>query len=337
MEPVEQRSVDVGTLNGDLRGAAVAPGEQGWDEARAAWNLVADQHPAAVAYVETVDDVSAVIAFARSNGLRVAAQGTGHGAACRGTLDGTILVKTERMDGIEIDAGRRVGRFEAGVIWRDAGNAAGEHGLAAFPGSSPDVGVVGYTTGGGFGWLARRYGLACNNVRAVELVTADGELRRVDADSDPDLFWALRGGGGSFGVITAIEFGLLELPEVFAGSVIYPADERSGEILHALSRVDPKHSRRDHVHRQVPAPAPAAADTRAAPRPAADHPRRLLRGPRVRGRGADRSPARAGRPGHGSVRGDAALAARHRPHGPRGAGAGPRAHRVPGRAAGGGG
>jgi FAD/FMN-containing dehydrogenase len=232
MEPVEQRSVDVGKLNGDLRGAAVAPGEQGWDDARAAWNLVADQHPAAVAYVQTVDDVSAVIAFARSNGLRVAAQGTGHGAACRGAIDGTILVKTERMDGIEIDASRRVGRFEAGVIWRDAGNAAGEHGLAAFPGSSPDVGVVGYTTGGGFSWLGRRYGLACNNVRAVELVTADGELRRVDADSDPDLFWALRGGGGSFGIITAIEFGLLELPEVFAGSVIYQANERSGEILH---------------------------------------------------------------------------------------------------------
>ena len=155
-----------------------------------------------------------MIAFARSNGLRVAAQGTGHGAACRGPLDGTILIKTERMNGIEIDAGRRVGRFEAGVIWRDAGNAAGEHGLAAFPGSSPDVGIVGYTTGGGFGWLARRYGLACNNVRAIELVTADGEFRRVDADHDPDLFWALRGGGGSFGVVTAIEFGLLELPEV---------------------------------------------------------------------------------------------------------------------------
>ncbi len=222
----------MGTLNGDLRGAAVAPGAQGWDEARGAWNLVADQNPAAVAYVQTAEDVSAVIAFARSNGLRVAAQGTGHGAACRGPLDGTILIKTERMNGIEIDAGRRVGRFEAGVIWRDAGNAAGEDGLAAFPGSSPDVGIVGYTTGGGFGWLARRYGLACNNVRAIELVTADGEFRRVHADHDPDLFWALRGGGGSFGVVTAIEFGLLELPEVLAGSVIYPADERSGEILH---------------------------------------------------------------------------------------------------------
>jgi FAD/FMN-containing dehydrogenase len=232
MKPVEQRSVDVGALNGDFGGTAVVPGEQGWDDARAAWNLVADQHPAAVAYVETPDDVSAVIAFARSNGLRVIAQGTGHGVACSGSLDGTVLIRTDRINGIEIDADRRVGRFEGGVIWRDAANAAGEHGLATLSGSSPDVGIVGYTTGGGFGWLARRHGLACNSVRAIELVSADGEHRRVDAGSDPDLFWALRGGGGSFGIVTAIEFGLVELPEVFAGSVIYTADERSGEILH---------------------------------------------------------------------------------------------------------
>ena len=135
------------------------------------------------------------------------------------------------MKGIEIDAEARVGRYEAGVLWMEANPAAGEHGLANLSGSAPDIGVVGYTTGGGFGWLARRHGLACNSVRAIELVTADGEQRRVDADNDPDLFWALRGGGGSFGVVTAIEFGLAELPEVFAGSVIYPADERSTEIV----------------------------------------------------------------------------------------------------------
>ena len=126
-----------------------------------------------------------------------------------------------------------MGRYEAGVLWKEANPAAGEHGLANFSGSAPDIGVVGYTTGGGFGWLARRHGLACNKVRAIELVTADGELRRVDAGNDADLFWALRGGGGSFGVVTAIEFDLAELPEVFAGSVIYPADERSSEIIHS--------------------------------------------------------------------------------------------------------
>ena len=119
----------------------------------------------------------------------------------------------------------------------EANPAAGEHGLANLSGSAPDIGIVGYTTGGGFGWCARRYGLACNSVRAIELVTADGEQRRVDADNDPDLFWALRGGGGSFGVVTAIEFDLVELPEVFAGSVIYPADEAHERDRQPLLRV----------------------------------------------------------------------------------------------------
>ncbi len=228
---MERQLVDTNALNGDFGGTVVAPGEENWDQARAAWNLAADQNPAAVAYVESADDVVAVLEFARANGLGVAAQGTGHGAGSRGPLDGSILLKTERLKGIEIDADDGVGRYEAGVLWLEANPAAGEHGLANLSGSAPDIGVVGYTTGGGFGWCARRYGLACNSVRAVELVTADGEQRRVDADNDPDLFWAVRGGGGSFGVVTAIEFDLVELPEVFAGSAIYPADDRTGEIL----------------------------------------------------------------------------------------------------------
>jgi hypothetical protein len=229
---VEQKTMDK-ALNGNFAGTVVLPGEEQWDQARAAWNLVADQNPVAVAYAESADDVAAVVHFARANGLGVAAQGTGHGAGARGPLDGSILLTTERMKGIEIDADNRVGRYEAGVLWMEANPAAGEHGLANFSGSAPDIGIVGYTTGGGFGWLARRHGLACNKVRAFELVTADGEQRRVDADNDADLFWALRGGGGSFGIVTAIEFDLAELPEVFAGSVIYPADERSSEIMHS--------------------------------------------------------------------------------------------------------
>jgi FAD/FMN-containing dehydrogenase len=228
---VEQQTVDKDALNGNFTGTVVSPGEQNWDQARAAWNLAADQTPAAVAYPEGADDIVAAVNFARANSLGVAAQGTGHGAGSRGPLNGSILLKTERMKGIEIDADSGVGRYEAGVLWMEANPAAGEHGLANFSGSAPDIGIVGYTTGGGFGWLARRYGLACNNVRAIELVTADGEQRRVDPDNDPDLFWAVRGGGGSFGVVTAIEFDLAELPEVFAGSVIYPADERSSEII----------------------------------------------------------------------------------------------------------
>jgi FAD binding domain len=228
---VEQQTVDKDALNGSFGGTVVSPGEQNWDQARAAWNLAADQRPAAVAFAESADDVVAAVNFARANGIGIAAQGTGHGAGSRGPLGGSILLKTERMKGIEVDASEGVGRYEAGVLWMEANPAAGEHGLANLSGSAPDIGIVGYTTGGGFGWCARRYGLACNSVRAIELVTADGEHRRVDADTDADLFWALRGGGGSFGVVTAIEFDLVELPEVFAGSVIYPADDRSSEIM----------------------------------------------------------------------------------------------------------
>ena len=226
-------SVDLAALRSALPGRVHAPGEDGWDAARTAWNLAAAQHPAAAVYAESPDDVAATVEFARSSGLRIAAQGTGHGAGCRRGLEEAILLRTDRMSAVAVDPESRTGRFEAGAIWRDAANAAAEHGLAVLAGSSPDVGVVGYTTGGGFGWLARRYGLTCNSVRAMEVVTADGVIRRVGADAEPDLFWALRGGGGSFAVITAIEYELVELDEVFAGSVIYPADERSGEIFAA--------------------------------------------------------------------------------------------------------
>jgi FAD binding domain len=231
---MEQQTVDVQALDQHLKGSAVGPDAETWDQDRQAWNLSADQHPVAVAYVESPDDVSAVIAYARENGLGVGAQGTGHGAGGRGPLDGSILLRTDRMKGIEIDSGNGTGRYEAGVLWMEANPKANEHGLANLSGSAPDIGIVGYTTGGGFGWIARKHGLCCNSVRAIEAVTADGEQRRVDADNEPDLFWAMRGGGGSFAIVTAIEYDLVELPKVFAGSAIYPADERSAEIMHAF-------------------------------------------------------------------------------------------------------
>ena len=230
---MESGTLDAKALNDEIAGDVVTPGDESWDLARQAWNLIADQNPAAVAFVESAEDVAAVVGHARQNGGWVAAQGTGHGAGSRGPLDDAILVRTERMKGIEIDPEGRTGRYEAGVLWMEANPKVGEHGFANLSGSAPDIGVVGYTTGGGFGWLARKHGLACNAVRAAEVVTADGEQRRVDADNDPELFWALRGGGGSFAIVTALEFDLIERPEVFAGSAIYPADERAGESVHS--------------------------------------------------------------------------------------------------------
>ena len=207
-----------------MEGRLATPADADWDEARAAWNLAADQHPAAVAFAEGADDVASVIRFAAENGLRVTAQGTGHGASALAALEHTILIKTSAMREISIDAGVRAGRVEAGVLAMELAGAAQAEGLCFLPGSAPDVGVVGYTLGGGFGWLGRRHGFACNHVRAIELVTADGEARRVDADTEPDLFWALRGGGGGYGIVTALELELLPVAEVYGGALVFPAE-----------------------------------------------------------------------------------------------------------------
>jgi FAD/FMN-containing dehydrogenase len=215
--------------------ALVLPHDPEWNDARRAWNLAVDQQPAAVALPESAEDVAAVVRWARTRGLRIAPQGTGHAARAMGSLAHTVLVKTERMRGVEIDPERRVARVKAGVLWGEVGEAAAEHGLAALAGSSPDVGVVGYTLGGGIGWLGRRYGLASNNVVAVELVNADGDHVRVDANHEPELFWALRGGGGSFGIVTALEFSLFPVSEVYAGILFFPL-ERGREVLRAWRR-----------------------------------------------------------------------------------------------------
>jgi hypothetical protein len=205
-------------------GRVAAPSDSDWDEARAAWNLAADQRPAAVAFVENGDDIAATVRFAVAHGLGVAGQGTGHGAAPLGPLEGAILVKTERMRGIEVDPDGQTARVEAGVLSLELGEAAGAHGLCSLPGSSPDVGVVGYTLGGGLSWLGRRHGFACNRVRGVELVTAEGEPRTVDADNDPDLFWALRGGGGGYAIVSALHLDLLPIAGIYAGALVFPAE-----------------------------------------------------------------------------------------------------------------
>jgi FAD/FMN-containing dehydrogenase len=219
-------------LRARLWGELVLPGDEAWDEARLAWNLAVDQRPAAVALPETADDVVEIVDFAREHGFRVAPQGTGHNAAPLGWLDETILLKTTSMRRVEIDPESRSARVEAGVLWDEVTAAAAEHGLAALAGTSPDVGVVGYSLGGGVSWLARKHGLAANSITGVELVTADGQLVRADADNEPDLFWALRGGGGNFGVVTSLEFRLYPIADVYAGWLIWPV-ERATEVLTA--------------------------------------------------------------------------------------------------------
>ncbi len=205
-----------------IRGRVATASDSDWDEARQAWNLAADQQPSAVAFVESADDVAKVVTFARENDLKVAGQGTGHGAVALGPLDDVVLIKTERMRGVEIEENKA--RAEAGALALDVGQAAFDTGQSSMPGTSPNVGVVGYTLGGGLSWFGRKHGWACNRVTAIELVTANGEAHTVDAGSDPDLFWALRGGGGGYAIVTALHVELLPISEAYAGALLFPAE-----------------------------------------------------------------------------------------------------------------
>jgi FAD/FMN-containing dehydrogenase len=219
-------------LRTEVTGQVFVPGQPGYDQARQAWTLTADQRPAVVVEAASAADVAAAVRFARSHGLRVAPQGTGHGAAPLEPLDSALLLRTSRLRGVRIDPDNRTARADAGALWQDVAGPASEHGLAGLAGSSLLVGVTGYTLGGGLGWLARRYGLAANSVTAAEVVTPDGQLVRTDAQHEPDLFWAIRGGGGSVGVVTALEMMLYPVPELYAGDLFFPI-QRAAEVLHS--------------------------------------------------------------------------------------------------------
>ena len=212
--------------------AVTIPGDADWDSARMAFNVLIDQQPEAVVRPRSAQETVAIVNDARELGLRIAPQGSGHNAGPLGSLDGTVLIKLERMRGVELNVGDRRARVEAGARWWDITPQASEHGLAALHGSSPEINVTGYSLGGGVGWMARKHGLQTNRLTAIEIVTADGALRRVDASSEPELFWALRGGSGNFGVVTAIEFELIPVREFYAGTLFFPY-ERASEVLHA--------------------------------------------------------------------------------------------------------
>ena len=222
-------------LDARIDGHVTFPGQPGWDEARTAWNLAVDQRPVAVVVAGSVGDIVEAVRTAADLGLSVAAQATGHNAGPLAASDGladTLLLRTSELRAVQVDPDLLVARVEPGALWGDVVAALAPHGLAALAGSSHDVGVVGYTLGGGVSWFGRSHGLAANSVVAVELVTADGVRRRIDADHDPELFWAIRGGGGDFGVVTALEFRVYPVAEIFAGTLFFPL-ERAEEVLQA--------------------------------------------------------------------------------------------------------
>lgn len=213
-----------------LTGRLVTPTDSDWDQARQAWNLAVDQRPVFVVQAATAGDVAATIDFARAAGLRVAPQGTGHNAGALGDLADTILLRTDRMREITVDTAARRVRTGAGVLWQEVTAALAPHGLVGLAGSAGDVGVVGYLLGGGYSWFGRKYGLGSSAVTAVELVTGDGIFHRADAEHDPELFWAVRGGAGNTGVVTAIEFTALDVGQVYGGALLFPID-RAREIF----------------------------------------------------------------------------------------------------------
>ncbi|GIF00679.1 FAD-binding oxidoreductase [Paractinoplanes rishiriensis] len=209
---------DLDTLRGRLTGAVALPGDDLYASLTSGFNLAVRPTPAVVVQALDAQDVAEAVRYAGAAGLAVAVQATGHGIA--DALDGALLVHTGRLDECVVhpDGWARVG---AGVRWQQVLDAAAPHGLAPLCGSAPAVGVVGYTTGGGLGPVARTYGWASDRVRAAELVTGDGVLRRVTAEDEPDLFWAVRGGKGAAGIVTALEFDLVEQPELYAGALYF--------------------------------------------------------------------------------------------------------------------
>ena len=223
---VAPRALD--DLRGRVAGVVHTPGERTWDAARTPWALAVEQHPLAVAEVRDAADVQAAIRWAAEHDLQVTAQPSGHGAS--GDLSEVLLLRTRGLDGITVDVNRRTARVGAGVKAAELLAALDGTGLTFLSGSNPDPSVVGLTIGGGMSWFGRAYGIGANAVVAVDLVDGLGRIRHVTRDTDPDLFWAVRGGGGDFGIVTAIELSLFPAPAIYGGRLMWPVS-RMREVL----------------------------------------------------------------------------------------------------------
>ena len=215
-------------LRETIGGRVYAAGDDGYDAARLPWQRKFDPRPALVVEAAGTADVIAALRFAREQGMPFSVQATGHGAVA--PAENGVLVKLTPMADVEIDAGRRVARVTGGVLWSDVIAAAAPHGLAPLSGTAATVGVIGYTLGGGAGLLSRLHGYAADSVLRAQVVTADGELITASAEEHPDLFWALRGGGGNFGVVSELEFRLYPVANVYAGMEMYDT-ERAADAL----------------------------------------------------------------------------------------------------------
>jgi FAD/FMN-containing dehydrogenase len=206
----------------------IRPGEAGFDDERAGFQAAVEHHPELIYAAENAADVREAVEFAAANRLPVAVKATGHGLSVPAT--GGVLISTRRMTGVRVDKDAHTASFEAGTRWDQVIDACAPHGLAPLSGSAPHVGTVGYTLGGGLGLLARRYGYAADSVHGIDIVTPDGTARHVTADSEPELFWAVRGGRDNFGVVTSLEVGLVPIARLYGGGLSF-AGEHAPSIL----------------------------------------------------------------------------------------------------------
>ena len=213
-----------------MRGTVLTDGDEGFEQRCSGWNLLRAHRPSVVVAATGAHDVSVAVRFATDQGIGLGVHATGHGMAL--PVDG-VLIDTREMTGLMVDPDRRTATIGAGCTWGEVLAVTQREGLAPLLGSSPTVGAVGYTLGGGLGWLARKHGAACDTVRWFEVVTPDAAVRRVGPDEDPDLFRGLRGGGGAFGVVTAMEVDLVPVDTVYAGNLYYPPD-RAADIAAAF-------------------------------------------------------------------------------------------------------
>ena len=210
-------------LRRSISGRVIEPGDPDYDAARQVQNAVFDRHPALIVRVASAEDVARTIAFARDAGFRLSVRGGGHGFGGRAVVDGAVVIDFREMRGIQVDPERRLAWAEAGLTAGEYTAAAAVHGLATPFGDTASVGIAGITLGGGIGYLTRKHGLTIDSLVSVELVTADGEVVIVDEASHPDLFWAIRGGGGNFGVVTRFQYRLFPLSLVVGGALFLPA------------------------------------------------------------------------------------------------------------------
>jgi FAD/FMN-containing dehydrogenase len=209
-------------LGSRFRGDLIAPESDSYDAARRVWNGMIDKRPAAILRCKSIADVQSAVNFARENGVPIAIRGGGHNAAGLATCDDGIVVDLSGMRDVVVDPERRVARAGGGATWGDFDRATAQHGLATTGGAVSTTGIAGLTLGGGLGWLMRSCGMACDNLIGADIVTADGQLRRASETENPDLLWALRGGGGNFGVVTTFEYKLHPVSTILGGMLLYP-------------------------------------------------------------------------------------------------------------------